>query len=267
MFEIGPALRQARDRRRLGLDQAEAETKVRARYLRALEEEDFDLLPGPTYVKGFLRTYADYLGLDGRLFVEEYTCRFVDPRHEDELLFPRRRPLPAARRRSRRERDVILVALVSITAIAVLVLMGSRFSDDAASTQAPPPLPASASTGPKAIVNPLMQGATQNAAKAAATAVRPAKKRRPVRLVAKATGLCWVMIWEGRNRLARPVFTATLDPADADAGVVGPLRSSRGFTVQVGAPGNLGLVVNGVPQVLGGGRFFYVAPDGKVAPA
>ena len=52
------------------------ETKIRAKYLRALEEERFDLLPGDTYVKGFLRIYAERLGLDGQLYVDEYNSRF-----------------------------------------------------------------------------------------------------------------------------------------------------------------------------------------------
>ena len=65
MFEIGSSLREARARRKLSYDQVEAETKVRAKYIRALEDEEFDVLPSGTYVKGFLRTYAEYLGLDG----------------------------------------------------------------------------------------------------------------------------------------------------------------------------------------------------------
>ncbi|MBJ7456010.1 MAG: helix-turn-helix domain-containing protein, partial [Thermoleophilia bacterium] len=54
----------------------EAETKIRAKYLRAMEEEQFDLMPSPTYVRGFLRTYADFLDLDGRLVLDEYESRF-----------------------------------------------------------------------------------------------------------------------------------------------------------------------------------------------
>ena len=77
MFEIGNSLREARARRQIPLGQAEGATKIRGKYLRALEEERFDLLPAETYVKGFLRTYADYLGLDGQLYVDEYNSRFV----------------------------------------------------------------------------------------------------------------------------------------------------------------------------------------------
>ena len=77
MFEIGSSLREARIRQSLEFDELEARTKVRAKYLRHLEEERFDQLPGHAYTKGFLRVYADALGLDGRLYVEEYNSRYV----------------------------------------------------------------------------------------------------------------------------------------------------------------------------------------------
>ena len=76
MFEIGNTLREARLRRGLDILDCEAETKIRAKYLRAMEEEQFDLMPSPTYVRGFLRAYADFLDLDGRLVLDEYESRF-----------------------------------------------------------------------------------------------------------------------------------------------------------------------------------------------
>ena len=77
MFEIGNSLREARVRRGIDFAQAEAAIKIRAKYLRALEDDQFELLPAETYVKGFLRTYAEYLGLDGQLYVDEFNSRFV----------------------------------------------------------------------------------------------------------------------------------------------------------------------------------------------
>ena len=69
---------------RLSYSQVEEGTKIRARYIRALEDEDFGVLPGATYTKGFLRAYADYLGLDGHLFIDEFNSRYHDPRREDD---------------------------------------------------------------------------------------------------------------------------------------------------------------------------------------
>ncbi len=80
VFEIGNSLREARSRRQIELPQAELATKIRVKYLRALEEERFETLPSQTYVKGFLRTYADYLGLDGQLYVDEFNSRYVSGR-------------------------------------------------------------------------------------------------------------------------------------------------------------------------------------------
>ena len=95
-------------RRGVDFAQAELATKVRGKYLRALEEEQFDMLPAQTYVKGFLRTYAEYLGLDGQLYVDEYNSRFVGTGDDHE---PRtRRSAARPQRRHRRiETNVILL--------------------------------------------------------------------------------------------------------------------------------------------------------------
>ena len=99
MAEIGERLREARMRQRVDISAVENATKIRAKYLRALENEDFDTLPGPTFVKSFLRTYAEYLGLDARLLVEEYRVQH-EPAPEDENQHfapspPRRPPGPS----------------------------------------------------------------------------------------------------------------------------------------------------------------------------
>src|ERR1700712_4665201 len=79
MPEIGSALREARMRERIDVSEIEAKTKIRAKYLRALENEEWGLLPGPTFVKSFLRTYAQALGLDGKALVEEYRLNHEHP--------------------------------------------------------------------------------------------------------------------------------------------------------------------------------------------
>jgi cytoskeleton protein RodZ len=79
MPEIGPTLREARMRARIDVSEIEAQTKIRAKYLRALENEEWGLLPGPTFIKSFLRTYAQALGLDGRALVEEYRLNYEHP--------------------------------------------------------------------------------------------------------------------------------------------------------------------------------------------
>ena len=114
MFEIGNSLREARLRRGVDFAQAELATKIRGKYLRALEDEQFELLPAQTYVKGFLRTYAEYLGLDGQLYVDEFNSRFVAGDDQDPSAAQVGGPSAAPeqtvgdeprRRRARRDRD------------------------------------------------------------------------------------------------------------------------------------------------------------------
>jgi hypothetical protein len=69
---IGSVLREARNRRKIDLSEVEAATRIRVRYLRAIENEEWDVLPGGVYARGFIRTYASFLGLDGERLAEDY---------------------------------------------------------------------------------------------------------------------------------------------------------------------------------------------------
>ncbi len=69
---VGTILHRARDRRQIDLSEAEAATRIRLRYLSAIENEEWDVLPGGVYTRGFIRTYASFLGLDGERLVEDY---------------------------------------------------------------------------------------------------------------------------------------------------------------------------------------------------
>jgi cytoskeleton protein RodZ len=122
VFEIGNSLREARLRQGFELPRVEADTKIRAKYLRALEEERFEVLPGETYVKGFLRTYAEYLGLDGQLYVDEYNSRFA---REEE--FPVQSPAARRPRPRRMESNFVVVALAGIVAVTILVVVAWKF--------------------------------------------------------------------------------------------------------------------------------------------
>jgi cytoskeleton protein RodZ len=69
---IGGILREARNRRQLDLSEVEGAIKIRTRYLLAMENEEWDVLPGGAYTRGFIRTYASYLGLDGDRIAEDF---------------------------------------------------------------------------------------------------------------------------------------------------------------------------------------------------
>jgi hypothetical protein len=118
MADIGSTLREARIRAGIDITEVEARTKIRAKYLRALENEDWDLLPGHVYVKSFLRTYADYLGLDSRVLVDDFKRRYE--RVSDHELHP---IVALSRDRERAARGPLLPSWVLVSGVLVAVVV------------------------------------------------------------------------------------------------------------------------------------------------
>ncbi len=216
MFEIGSSLREARMRQKLELADVERATRIRARYLMALEEERFDSFPGTAYAKGFLRTYADHLGLDAQRFVDEYNSRFAQ---EEEL-----QSAPAVRVRRRRTwRDLRLAAIPIAVLLALVGWQLSRTGGHHPSAQAPPATE------------------TTTAAERTPTTITRALEPTPtvakIRLVA-ARGPCWIDVHLG-SRTGRAIYIGTLQPGQ-------PVRFvAQRLWIRMGAPWNLDAQLNG----------------------
>jgi hypothetical protein len=120
--DIGSTLREARMRERIDISEVEAQTKIRAKYLRAIENEEWDLLPGPVYARSFLRTYGDFLGLDSRMLIDEFKRRYERPTDHE--------PRPStsiARERERRRRGPRVPGWAPI-AVVILVIIGVLYA-------------------------------------------------------------------------------------------------------------------------------------------
>ena len=161
MFEIGNTLREARVRRNLTLQQVEEDTKIRVRYVQAMENEDFDVMPGATYVRGFLRTYSEYLSLDPDVIVDEYRSRGV---RKGEILEPFGGvSMLGAPRRHRGRNTIVFVAVICLLVLGVIWILG-RGSDTPPSTKpgalgitSPSPSP-SPSAKPVPTAKPVVKG-------------------------------------------------------------------------------------------------------------
>jgi cytoskeleton protein RodZ len=135
MSDIGSTLREARMRARIDISEVETRTKIRAKYLRAIENEEWDLLPGSVYVKSFLRTYGDFLGLDSRMLIDEYKRRYERP-SDNEL-----RPIATlGRERERAKRGPLLppwavIAGVLVAVVVVLAVIGGAGGGNPASNK------------------------------------------------------------------------------------------------------------------------------------
>ncbi|MGH2917784.1 MAG: helix-turn-helix domain-containing protein [Solirubrobacteraceae bacterium] len=217
MPEIGATLREARMRARIDVSEIEADTKIRAKYLRALENEEWDLLPGPTYVKSFLRTYAEALGLDAKLLVDEYKLRHE---HLSEVEL---QPINAAAPgRERRRTGPVIPRGVTIGLIFALLLIAlyalGNSGDEAPTTARTQTTPA----------------ASGDNAPVAGTPAKPRPKR--VRLQLIATGQVYVCLKDGNRTL---IDGKTLQAGDR----TGTYRSRR-FRLSLGNA-NVKLRING----------------------
>ena len=255
MFEIGNTLREARLRRGLDILDCEAETKIRAKYLRAMEEEQFDLMPSPTYVRGFLRAYADFLDLDGRLVLDEYESRFgdyapsADPdrgrsarssaaparggasRPDREP--PRRTGRP--RRRRRTEVQLLWLAIGGVMSVALLVWLGVGSGDTGGTVPEPPATSTSTPVAPAVVAQP-----------DTASAEAPMRaKKTPIVLTGTGTNGCWVQV-RAKNAKGRLVYEAIMAPGSQQT-----FKVLNGIYLRAANPAELNVTVAGKEKDLG----------------
>ena len=223
MFAIGSSLKDARLRKGLDLPTAAEATKIRTRHLQALEDEQFDVLPGQTYVRGFLKTYADFLGLDGQLYVDEYSSRFWI--NEDGTPATRRKVRIRRKHHRRIELNMVILTLVAIVGVTTLVIAAWKFGG--ASTPATKPIAVRQPTAPRTVTH------------------RPLA-RLTVKAV-KGDSLIDVRVLLAQGRAGRLLYHGTLERGKSQTFV------NRSLVVVVDSPRHVVLSLNGgTPLALAG---------------
>src|SRR2546425_10160675 len=223
VVEIGSALRTARERLGLGLAEVERETHIRGRYLAALEDERFELLPARAYAKGFLRVYAGFLGLEAQPLLAELEARLPEP--EPELAPSQLHAAPAAPPR----RISVLVAASLAVALIGVAAWRVTAARHPASAQGSPPVP----------TRPTVRAA---AAPAPPRAHVPAA---PAHLVLRARGPCWLSI-RAESAAGPMLYQATLQQGQVLRYTLAPGRAQ--LWLRMGAPWNLQVWLNGKPN-------------------
>jgi Helix-turn-helix domain/Domain of unknown function (DUF4115) len=229
MGELGAKLRGERERRGIGIDEIEAETRIRAKFLLALEEERFDVLPGPAYVRAFVRDYAEQLGLDPQELVNELNAR-PDLVPDEVVMVPPRQvtEVPLLDRRARIVVWIAAAVALALAAVVAAALLASRGSS--AGAPAPPPA-AKAETGPG-------RSATGPATTAATSATTPPPAGPQPLVLAASGGDVWLSVRAG-SATGKVLFQNTLAAGRR-------LRfARRQLWVRVGAPWNLTVKAGG----------------------
>ena len=242
MFEIGNSLREARLRQGFELPRVEADTKIRAKYLRALEEEHFEVLPGETYVKGFLRTYAEYLGLDGQLYVDEYNSRFA---REEE--FPVQSPAARRPRPRKVESNFVVVALAGIVAVTILVVVAWKFGSSGETANVIPDADLVETTAP-----------TSTSGDTTSEPAGEPKPRLAKFTLTAARGDCWVRVRAG-SAAGELLYQGTLEQGQSQR-----FAKWKRLFVELGPAAVLNAKLNGKPvqNLPDGPSIVVVKPSG-----
>jgi Helix-turn-helix domain/RodZ C-terminal domain len=232
MGDVGAKLRDERERRGIGIDEIEAETRIRAKFLLALEEERFEALPGPAYVRAFVRDYAEQLGLDPQELVNDLNTR---PELVEEVVMapPRQADLPPLLgRRTRIAGWIVGVAIAFVILAAGLVVLGSTGGSHPRNTVPTTPATSAAAPATSAPAVPATTGSTGSQPPA-----------RPAGLdLAAAGGDVWLLVRAG-TATGPVLYQSTLAAG-------GHLRfpHRRRLWVRVGAPWNLRVRAGGRPM-------------------
>lgn len=244
MFEIGDTLREARRARGLDISECEQHTKIRGKYLRALEHEEFDVLPSPTYVRGFLRTYARFLELDESLMLDEHHSRFGAVNPLTGELERAGRP-PRRRRRRRRpqaaEARLLWLAIGGVFGLGLLIWMGVGGSADRTAV----PASHAADTTVTGVSGP-------PAPEPDTAAAEQAPRRLTIVLIGEGEDGSYVEVRSHRGS-GREVFRGTIAAGERRRFVV-----TRGIWVRSGNTDGLSAAVDGRRYELTGGVADYV---------
>jgi cytoskeleton protein RodZ len=220
---IGADLHRARTRREIELGEVEAATRIRIRFLRAIEAEEWEVLPGGVYTRGFIRTYASFLGMDGERLVDDYR-REVEGVPAGRGPAPDLAPLaastatgsPGGRRSVSYLGWLVVPAVLLVAAVAIVALPDGGGQDN--------PVRAPAETN--------HQGAARKPT--------PAKAPKPaggIELRLTAGAEVWVCLLDSGGR---PLVEGQILEAGAEEG---PFRSGS-FTVSLGN-GEVSMLIDG----------------------
>ncbi|MDU2065866.1 MAG: DUF4115 domain-containing protein [Sporomusaceae bacterium] len=177
METVGQILRAEREKQNLSISEVEKATSIRALYITSIEEDQYKVIPGEVYLKGFIRNYANFLGLNGPELVELYRQTQKPPEEEAEPIA--QTPQPIKQDSLGRSFPSKLVAMV----ILLVAVVGIGFWAYQSSGKTPGPMPApEAKTQQPAQVPPTPT-----------TATKPADAK-PVYVQAKFTAECWTLV-------------------------------------------------------------------------
>lgn len=217
--DLGLYLKNIREERKVSLSQIAQELKTKPDFVQAIESNDFDKLPAPTYVKGFLRSYAKYLELDPDQIIAIYNKHY--PNQSEQVLILKGKEIPRIGLKMGKSKFILWASLAAITILIVTLgtirISRSLKSKNIRKKQAKPTITkrAAEKTTPLPLTIPIST---------------------PIRLTAQTADSVWMRV----NSDGKLIFEGILAKGEEKT-----WRANKEFRLRIGNPAKLNLTVNG----------------------
>lgn len=228
MQTVGEILKAEREKKNLSVKDIETGTSIRALYITAIEEENYKIVPGEVYLKGFIRNYANYLGLDGKELVEMYrqsqqpTVEQVPL--EQRIKQERHKPRDQQEKSSWGKYVAAGVIIVAVVGAAAFMMPSNNSSQE---KEKQPPATQNKSTPVPAPTPVTPPQAASNTSPAASS---------PVVIKAKFSEECWTLVTAD----GKEIYEGVPKPGDSFT-----WEAKKNIVITVGNAGGIDLVYNG----------------------
>jgi len=257
--ELGAILKKAREEKGFSLDHVQEETKIRKRYLEALEQGDYDVLPGKFYIRAFIKSYAEFVGLDADEVLKHYQVEAPEPEMPVNEAMPSRKPKRMRSVRSERfGKWLFNVLLWGFLLLVIFVIWfyyynndetpaneadNTPITDNSQPTALPTPTSALGQATPTPTPTPTIQPVTltkvQSSGKEDTFAVSPVKESYEL-VITNSGGASWLEVYDnGKN--GTKLFYSNIQDGQTETFTV-----SSDVYLNLGRPANIEVTLDGV---------------------
>jgi cytoskeletal protein RodZ len=222
---IGEILRSEREKKGLSVKEIEIATSIRTVYITAIEEGNYDIIPGEVYLKGFIRNYANFLGLDGQQIVDLYRQSQNPTTVAEEM---NKMDAPLKEKPMKKPNTTHSSKWLAIGAVAICVAGGAWWLQNSSSSSQEPKIDKQMQQPSPVIPN---QGIKEQ------VAIPPTPASiKPVVIIAKYTDQCWTSV-TADNKI---IYEGT-----PQAGETLTWEAEKNITIKAGNAGGIDIVYNG----------------------
>jgi cytoskeletal protein RodZ len=231
---VGEVLRNEREKKGLSVKEIEIATSIRSLYITAIEEGNYSIIPGEVYLKGFIRNYSNYLGLDGQEIMDLYRQNQLPVAPVNETITPKKKEPPSEQEQPTK-RNTNGIKWMTVSLLFICVAGGAWWLLDSSKSIEEPKITKQVQPAPKTPAEP-----TPEKVPAPTTPSMPSVpvQSKPVVITAKYTEQCWTSVTADNKNIFEGI------PKEGDTIT---WEAEQNVTIKAGNAGGVDITYNGQP--------------------